>query len=467
MSRHYLGLSCENTRDSLFSPYAPKNGNIILDLLRQRIYNKAIILIRRTFMKKIISVLLSAFLILSAAACGGSQQEAVTTPGESSVTTQASETETISEESITEATLSGDSIPEANTMRDITTMELVKEMGYGINLGNTFEACGDWINSESADNYIKAWGSPIITKEIIETYAGAGFGVLRIPVAWSNMMEKDGTYTISPEYMARVKEAVDWTLESGMYAIINIHWDSGWLNSLPDDVEGTIDRFTIMWTQIAKAFEDYPDKLMFECQNEELGWESIWNPWSGKEDEKKESFALANRVNQVFVDTIRSGGGNNPLRHLLISGYNTDIDRTCDPLFEMPEDPAGRMAISVHYYTPSTLCILDKDASWGKARTEWGNEKDIAELNKYMNMLKETFIDKGIPVIVGEYGCFGNNKEREVKENWTLTVSKAMYEIGACPVLWDTPGDECDRANAVFRDPEFIEELIKPWKSSN
>ena len=401
-------------------------------------------------MNKILSALLAAFLILSAASCGEKK------PINDNNTTS---TDSNNAAAVTEAK------PKADAMRDITTMELVKEMGYGINLGNTFEACGSWINSESPDNFIKAWGSPIITEETINTYADAGFGVLRIPVAWSNMMEDDGTYTISPEYMARVKEVVDWTLDSGMYAIVNLHWDSGWLNALPEDPEGTIKRFTAMWTQIAEAFEDYPDKLMFECQNEELGWESIWNPWSGTEEQKKESFALANRVNQEFVDTIRSGGGNNPKRHLLISGYNTDIERTCDPLFEMPKDPENRMAISVHYYTPSTLCILDKDASWGKARTKWGNDKDIEELNNNMNKLKETFIDKDIPVIVGEYGCFGNNKEREVKENWMLTVSKAMHEIGACPVLWDTPGDECDRENAVFRDPEFIEELIKPWKS--
>ena len=404
-------------------------------------------------MNKLVALFMSVFMILSLASCDGKKPEEETGTAEAVSDNTAAVTEAAEHE-----------IP---AMRDISTMELVKEMGYGINLGNTFEACGSWINGDSADNYIKAWGSPVITKEIIETYANAGFGVLRIPVAWSNMMEEDGTYTISPEYMSRVKEVVDWTLDTGMYAIVNIHWDSGWLSSLPEDVEGTISRFNTMWTQIAECFKDYPDKLMFECQNEELGWESIWNPWSGTEDQKKESFALANRVNQEFVDTVRRGSGNNPQRHLLISGYNTDIERTCDPLFEMPKDPAGRMAISVHYYTPSTLCILDKDASWGKARTEWGHEEDIKELNNNMNKLKETFIDKGIPVIVGEYGCFGNNKEREVKENWMLTVSKAMYEIGACPVLWDTPGDECDRESASFRDPEFIEQLLEPWKKSN
>ena len=354
---------------------------------------------------------------------------------------------------------------QAEEMRDITTFELVKEMGYGINLGNTLEACGDWIGGKTPNDFERAWGSPTITQEIIQTYADGGFGVLRIPVAWSNMISDDGTYTIAQEYIDRVKEVVDWTLDTGMYAIINIHWDNGWFNKFPENKEESMKRFKAMWTQIAENFEDYGDKLMFEGQNEELGWDTIWNPWGGSEEDKKKSYELANEVNQAFVDTIRSGGGNNPERHLLIPGYNTGIDRSCDPLFKMPNDPANRMALSVHYYTPSTLCILDKDADWGKALTEWGNEKDMKELETNMNMLKESYIDKGIPVIVGEYGCFGDNKEREVKEYWMLTVSKAMWDIGACPVLWDTPGGECDRANAKFSDPEFIEELIKPSKS--
>lgn len=337
-------------------------------------------------------------------------------------------------------------------------------MGYGINMGNTLEACGDWINGSSPSSYETAWGSPVVTQKMIQAYADAGFGVLRIPVAWSNMMADDGTYTINPEYSARVKQIVDWALDTGIYVIINIHWDNGWVNTLPENKEEYTKRFVRMWTQIAETFENYSDKLMFECQNEELGWESIWNPWGGNEAQKKESYALVNEINQAFVDTIRSGGGNNPLRHLLISGYNTDIDRTCDPLFKMPNDPANRMAISVHYYTPATLCLIDADVSWGKAITTWGSEKDMAELEQNMKKLKETFIDKKIPVIVGEYGCFGDNKEREVKKYWMTTVSKAMYDIGACPILWDTPGGEYNRQLAEFDEPDFIAELIKPSK---
>ena len=360
-------------------------------------------------------------------------------------------------------------------MRDITTTELVHEMGIGINLGNTMEACGDWIKEVDEQwgdgimevkDYETAWGSPIITQPMIQGMADEGFGVVRVPVAWSNMMEDDGKYTINADYTARVQQIVDWVLDADMYCIINIHWDNGWVNSFPEDETGCMKRYEIMWTQIAKAFEDYDDRLMFESQNEELGWESIWNPWSGTQAQKEKSYALCNKVNQKFVDVIRSSGGNNPKRHLLISGYNTGFDRTCDPLFKMPDDPANRMAISVHYYTPVGFAILeDKDESWAKCRSTWGTEEDYKELDGWMDMMKTNYADKGIPVIIGEYGCPTKGKEPESVRKFLSSVCKAAYERGLCPVLWATPRDgerpedtlsgHYDRETCKLCDPEL------------
>ena len=330
-------------------------------------------------------------------------------------------------------------------MRDISTTELVHEMGIGINLGNTMEACGDWIaqySDGSVNAYETSWGSPTVTKEMIQGMADEGFGVVRVPVAWSNRMKDDGTYTIDPKLTARVQQIVDWVIDADMYCIINIHWDNGWVNKFPEDETGCMKRYEIMWTQIADAFKDYGDHLMFESQNEELGWESIWNPWSGSQSEKEKSYELCNRVNQKFVDVIRASSGNNAKRHLLISGYNTGFDRTCDPLFKMPNDPANRMAISVHYYTPAGFCILeDKDESWAKCRSTWGTDEDYKELNANMDMMKNGYADKGIPVIIGEYGCPTKGKEPASVRKFLTSVVKAAYERGLCPVLWATPKD--------------------------
>ena len=357
------------------------------------------------------------------------------------------------------AGLCGCSVDAKESMREMTTMEVVQEMGLGINLGNTMESSGMSLGSVYA--YETGWGSPVITQPMIQGYADAGFGVLRVPVAWSNLMNKQ-TYEISPDYIARVKEIINWAIGADMYVIMNIHWDGGWWTGFAkdDQRDKCFEKYESIWTQLCAEFGEYGDKLMFESLNEEGGWEDIWNRYSNQGDKEK-SFGILNDINQRFVNIVRGSGGNNEKRHLLIAGYNTDIELTCDPAFKMPNDPAGRCAVSVHYYVPSTFAIREKDASWGKARTEWGDENDIAELNKYMDMMKTTFVNKGVPVIIGEYSACGKNKTQEMKRLYVTSVCEAAYTRGMCPVLWDVTDDYYIRSTATFKDKELLKEFDK------
>ena len=353
---------------------------------------------------------------------------------------------------------------EPGEMRSMSTLELVEDMGIGINLGNTMEAAGDWIN-ESGNATVKdfetAWGSPEITQKMIQGYANEGFGVLRIPVAWSNRMKNDGTYTIDADLMKRVTQIVDWTLETGMYAIVNIHWDNGWLKKMPTNKDECMKRYTRMWEQISDNFKDYSDHLMFEAQNEELGWNDIWDQYSNSGDKEK-SYSLVNEVNQKFINTVRATGSNNSYRHLLISGYNTDLNLTCDPLFEIPYDPVNRLAVSVHYYIPSTFAILEEDADWGKCASTWGSNAEKQELEKNLDLVKTTFYDKGIPVIIGEYGCPTKNKDEGSVRDYLTSVCREACERNLCPVLWDTPvGGHYDRSTCKLRDTQVKSEFQK------
>ncbi len=341
---------------------------------------------------------------------------------------------------------------------DMSTAEVVRDMGVGINLGNTFESCGSWISSSSVSNYETAWGSSVITKETIQGYKDCGFGVLRIPVAWSNMMMEN--YTIHPDYTARVKEVIDWALESDLYVIMNIHWDGGWFKGFADDEkrEECFYKYERVWEQLAEEFRNHGEKLMFESLNEKGGWDTIWNPYSNDGDKEK-SFGILNNINQRFVDIVRGSGGNNTKRHLLIAGYNTDIERTCDAEYKMPDDPSGRCAVSVHYYTPSTFAILEQDADWGRARRSWGTEKDYEQLYGFMDMMKTNFVDKGIPVIIGEYGATAKNKEPNAVRKYISSVCEAAYVRGMCPLLWDASA-YYDRTNAVFYDKELLKQIM-------
>lgn len=341
----------------------------------------------------------------------------------------------------------------------MTTAEVVRDMGLGINLGNTFESCGNWI-SGGVSAYETGWGSPVVSKELIEGYANEGFGALRVPVAWSNMMQEN--YTIHPEYLARVHEVVDWALDAGLYVILNIHWDGGWWDGFakPDEKDECMKKYTRIWEQLCTEFGDESEHLIFESLNEEGCWDSLWNRYGGDESGKAEAYGLLNEINQTFTDLVRKSGGNNASRHLLIAGYATDIERTCDALFEMPDDPKNRCAVSVHYYTPATFCILENDADWGKARRNWGSPRDVAELEKYMDMVKERFADQGVPVIIGEYGCPHKNKEESAIRSFVSETAKAALERDMCPVLWDTTGNFYDRNTYQMTDQTLHQMLL-------
>lgn len=351
---------------------------------------------------------------------------------------------------------------EVPEMRDISTTELVQDMGIGINLGNTFESCGDWIEQwgdGSVESYETAWGSPVITQEMIEGYAAEGFGVLRIPVAWSNLMAPD--YTISPEYLKRVMQVTDWAMDTGMYVIVNIHYDGGWFADFSTQKDTCMQKYTRIWEQLSDAFQDYNDHLMLESLNEEGCWDDIWNRYSGDDSQKKEAYDLLLEINQTFVDTVRASGGNNAKRHLLIAGYATDIDLTCDELFRMPEGPEHRMAVSVHYYAPAGFAILEEDADWGKARPQWGSPREQRELAYNLDKMTKAFSAKGIPVIIGEYGCPKKNKEEDSVRLYLSSVCREASARGFCPILWDVTDSHYDRTTCKMTDPQLKTDLFQ------
>ncbi len=343
----------------------------------------------------------------------------------------------------------------APKLETMSSMEVVQLMGLGWNLGNTLEACGDWIKGTEVRQYETAWGNPETTREIIQAAKAAGFSSVRIPVAWSNLMGKD--YQIDPRLMARVEEVVGYVLDEGMVAVVNIHWDGGWWSKFPTEYDESMKRYKTMWSQIAGRFKDHPGTLIFESLNEEGCFNDVWNRYgSGTPQQKQRAYGILNEINQAFVDLVRASGGKNDKRHLLIAGYATDIDLTVDPLFVMPKDPAQHLIVSVHYYTPYTFAGLEKDESWGKMRVDWGTESDLAELTNNMLKVKTTFVDKGVPVIVGEYGATRKNKDPESVRLFLLSVAETAYKMGMCPMLWDATQGELDRNALKFRDGELL-----------
>ncbi|GHV16651.1 cellulase [Spirochaetia bacterium] len=329
-------------------------------------------------------------------------------------------------------------------MRDISPAEFVADMGIGINIGNTLDSFynGPGIAGETG------WGNPKITRELITAIAGHGYRTIRLPVTWMEHLGPAPDYRVEDAWMARVTEVVNWCLDEGLYVIVNLHHDGAgdtecWIQKAAEDSDTVIEQFTVLWTQIAAAFVGAPDHLVFEAMNE-VGFDSM--PYG-------EAQKLLTRLNQTFVDTVRQSGGNNSRRFLLVSGYFTDIDRTCDSFYRLPQDTQNRLMLSVHYYGPSTFCIAEKpDNSWG-FRGDWGTDADYAELTAQFNKLRTKFTGQGvqgmqgIPVILGEYGVVKNEyKDEASRIAWMKAVMRTALEYGMCPVLWDTGGELSRRA---------------------
>ncbi len=347
-------------------------------------------------------------------------------------------------------------------MRDITSMELVKDMGIGWNLGDTLDVCqadrdGDGKINEHVEEGEKVdetlWGNPKATKELFTALKEDGIKSVRIPVTWRDHMDAEGN--VDREWMDRVHEVVDYAYSQDMYVILNIHHDGGgdpkfgaWIiEGAKNDKENTLKRYKKLWSQITEEFKDYGDKLVFESMNE-VGFDGV---------AENTAYNLLNEFNQAFVDLVRNSGGNNGSRHLLIAGYWTDIARTCSGSFKMPSDSAGRCIVSVHYYTPWEFCTTN-------IHNTWGTDAEVKQMEDLYGMMKTNFVDKGIPVIIGEYAASGNDKASCIF--FIEKMVKLCSDYGMAPYYWDN-GGQLDRNTYEWRTPEYLEAMKRASSGKN
>ena len=327
----------------------------------------------------------------------------------------------------------------------ITATEMAEKMGLGISLGNTMEAyeatdCEkmsyEWIpvvGGNEPQDYETCWGADVTTQEIIDGMKAEGFSTVRIPVFWGNMMENDGTYTINKEYLARVKEIVDYCEKAGVYSVINIHHFDEFIIRR-NDLDSCKEIFTHLWTQIAQYFADYPYTLVFEGYNEYLGGDQFDSSGNLKAQSETNAYKMTNTLNQAFVDAVRGTGGYNAQRVLVVSGYWTNIDKTTSSRFEMPEDLVNdRLMVSVHY--------VDNSMYWAN---KIGSEEWLKYIDSQCAELKDAFLDEDIPVFMGETTStyppenFAKDAEYTDSSECLSIVLGKLTDLGIVPVIWDT-----------------------------
>lgn len=348
-----------------------------------------------------------------------------------------------------------------------TAIEIAADMGYGWNLGNTMEATNTWTPNPKVTDFETAWGQPVTTKAMIDGIKKAGFNSIRIPVSWSNMMSSDGNYTIDASYFKRVDEIISYAFANDMYVIINDHYDGGWWKGFASNKTECMKHYKNMWTQVAGHYKDYPEKLIFESANEELG-NSLKN--DNENVAELELYSLTNEINQTFVDIVRKSGGNNEKRYLLIAGFNTDIDKTCSSLYEMPADTiSNHLMVSVHYYTPWTYVGLYKDEGYGYKAT-WGTDSDKSEMAGNFAKMKK-FTDAGYGVVIGEYSVLpqyissGNYKRKDGDTTFIKYLLTLCDKYGYAPYVWDA-GDWYNRAACSMRWSDIAAIYKSDWTAA-
>jgi len=333
--------------------------------------------------------------------------------------------------------------------------EVVGLMKAGWNLANTLECAGQkTVNAVSTADFETAWGNPVTTPEMIKAVRDAGFGAVRVPVTWGPHMDEN--YRIDKVWLDRVTEVVGYVLDAGMFCIINVHHDTGergWLRAMGEPGDEMHRRFAAIWQQLCEHFADYDDRLIFEGYNEMLDEEAHWKFTDAA------SLARLNALAQLFVDTVRSRGGYNPTRNLLVMPYAGAHSNERLGGFAMPKDSTeGHLILEVHNYDPTGFCWHNSEEP---ARDFWGNESDMELLYSSMRDIAHHAKRFGVPAVIGEFGVeYKENDSERAKYAWHF--AKSAGDLGIKCFWWDCGHFSLiDRESCRISHPDVTDALTR------
>jgi len=318
----------------------------------------------------------------------------------------------------------------ANAEGDMSAFEITENMKIGWNLGNTLDATAGDKNGtfETAGLETEtSWGQPKASKELFDAIKAKGFNTVRVPTTWFQHLDADNN--IDPEWMARVKEVVDYGIKNDMYVILNLHHEN-WVNraDLGTAYDVMKPKLLKIWEQINETFGDYDQHLIFECMNEPRA-AGTSHEWWGPEDAEVETI---NKLNADFVNLIRTSDSKYAkTRLLMIPGYCAGSDVSMISLIDIPKDDAY-VAASIHAYVPYNFTMNPgKGGQHDTFTTAFSNE-----LAGILDGIRSTFLNKDIPVVIGEFGT-SNYENTEARVKWADQYLTTAKKYGIPCVLWD------------------------------
>jgi len=352
------------------------------------------------------------------------------------------------------------------------SFDIIRDMGIGYNLGNTFDNY-DYGNDKiyTPEQQITLKGNTLPTKKMIKKLKKYGFKTIRFPVIWIYSIDDYGN--INSKWMLLVKEVIDLIIKEELYCILNIYDDGYYGNWLSYGMEAK-DKYINLWTQIANEFKDYNNYLIFESMNEVYFYDPITYDYD---------YNTLFYLNQAFVDTIRNSGGNNIERLILVAGAYDELDMTCSPNYKIPVDPSNKLALSLHYFDPSSFTkdFYYEPFNWTDSNGEvyyygptisWGDQGEYFQMITDFEIMKNNFIKKGIPVIISEVGVLTEERKEleSIREYLYMVFSMSSDYDGIMCCLWDTSNKEqgdmnyYDRENDKWYDEKLKEYLMQILK---
>lgn len=309
--------------------------------------------------------------------------------------------------------------PGVGEARDISSFDLVAEMGVGWNLGNSFDVT-------SKDKTL--WGNPLTNKAIISAVKNKGFKTLRIPVTWGFNQSPVAPYTIESGYLNNLKRVVDYGFQNKMHVIINVHHDNDWSKPIAADADRVKARLSSLWTQVSEHFKAYNDSLIFETLNEPR-LEGSPQEWSGGTPEGR---SFINDYHKAAVDAIRATGGNNEKRHIMIPSWAAStVPAAMNDLIVPNDDP--KVIISLHSYFPWQFA--------GEASRPWGTDQDKSALQGELDKIRQKWVvEEGRPVILGEWGSIKAN-DLQTRIEYAEFYAENAASRGLKTIVWDDGGN--------------------------
>ena len=380
------------------------------------------------------------------------------------------------------------------TPGDAVNQELIEALGLGWNMGNHFDGYynGSWAGEKEGYPGEIVWQNDetsLATQATFDGVKSLGFTSVRIPISWLRMIGPAPDYKIDETWINRIYEVVGFAHNAGLKVIINTHHDENhgvnndyqWLdikNAVNNsDLNASIKaKIKGVWTNIAQKFADCDDWLIMESFNEindgRWGWSQDFL------DNPRRQCNILNEWNQVFVDAVRATGGKNATRWLAVPTYAANPEY--EKYWTMPDDPAKKTILAVHFYDPSDYTIGDAQYSdWGHTGADGkkaaGGDED--HVRSVFNNLYTKYVSHGTPVYLGEFGC--SMRDKNDLRAWAFYkyymeyVVKAARTYGLPCYLWDNGTESTGKeqhgyihhgtGKPIGNSKEIIDVMKKAW----